>query len=398
MKKRFSLLVVALTLIFGLVVGAAASGASYMARFGDNSTFDYATKYATIMKVLDTSFVGEIDKEKISDAAYGAMVAAIDDQWSYYLNEKTYEEYLQFQKNSYNGVGITITSDEASGLLRVAGVEEDSPAAAAGILPGELLCAVDERDLTGMTAGQVKTIISEKQGQTMKLLLRGEGGTERTVELSTQPIFTNPVKFEMLDSSVGYIKIKNFEGSCADEVISALEDLRAQGATKIVFDVRNNPGGLLNELIKILDYLLPEGDIFISKDETGTETVKKSDASCVKMPMAVLINENSYSAAEFFAAALSEYDWAVTAGAKTTGKARYQITIELSDGSAVHLSSSSYYTPKRVDLEATGGLTPDISVGISEEEAEYLAMGQLPKADDPQLKAAIEGINLQNDK
>ena len=108
--------------------------------------------------------------------------------------------------------------------------------------------------------------------------------------------------------------------------------------------------------------------------------------------MAVLINENSYSAAEFFAAALSEYEWATTVGAQTSGKARSQISIELSDGSAVHISTNSYFTPKHVDLAATGGLTPNVAVSINEQQAEYLAMGKLPKEDDPQLKAAVDSL------
>lgn len=392
MKKRFSLLIVALALIFGLVVGAAASGVSYMARFGDNSTINYATKFATIMKVLDTSYVGEIEKDKVSDAAYGAMVAAIDDRWSYYMNAETYETYQQFQKNSYNGVGITIVADEDSKLLKVAGVSEDSPAAQAGILPGELLCEIDGKELTGMTAGEVKAIITEKQGQLMKFLLQAEDGSRRTVELSTKDIFTNPVKSELMEDSVGYIRIKNFEGGSADGVIGAIEELRSRGAQFLVFDVRNNPGGLLSELIKILDYILPQGTIFISMDENGKETTTSSDEACVNMPMAVLINENSYSAAEFFAAALSEYEWATTVGAQTSGKARSQISIELSDGSAVHISTNSYFTPKHVDLAATGGLTPNVAVSINEQQAEYLAMGKLPKEDDPQLKAAVDSL------
>ena len=392
MKKRFSLLIVALALIFGLVVGAAASGVSYMARFGDNSTINYATKFATIMKVLDTSYVGEIEKDKVSDAAYGAMVAAIDDRWSYYMNAETYETYQQFQKNSYNGVGITIVADEDSKLFKVAGVSEDSPAAQAGILPGELLCEIDGKELTGMTAGEVKAIITEKQGQLMKFLLQAEDGSRRTVELSTKDIFTNPVKSELMEDSVGYIRIKNFEGGSADGVIGAIEELRSWGAQFLVFDVRNNPGGLLSELIKILDYILPQGTIFISMDENGKETTTSSDEACVNMPMAVLINENSYSAAEFFAAALSEYEWATTVGAQTSGKARSQISIELSDGSAVHISTNSYFTPKHVDLAATGGLTPNVAVSINEQQAEYLAMGKLPKEDDPQLKAAVDSL------
>ena len=164
---------------------------------------------------------------------------------------ETYETYQQFQKNSYNGVGITIVADEDSKLLKVAGVSEDSPAAQAGILPGELLCEIDGKELTGMTAGEVKAIITEKQGQLMKFLLQAEDGSRRTVELSTKDIFTNPVKSELMEDSVGYIRIKNFEGGSADGVIGAIEELRSRGAQFLVFDVRNNPGGYKDELVKV---------------------------------------------------------------------------------------------------------------------------------------------------
>ena len=115
-------------------------------------------------------------------------------------------------------------------------------------------------------------------------------------------------------------------------------------------------------MVKVLDYLLPDGDLFVSVDKKGEETVMKSDKFCLKYDMVVLVNGNSYSAAEFFAAALQEYNWATVMGEQTTGKSRSQITIELSDGGAVHISTKEYLTPKRVDLAEAGGITPDIVI------------------------------------
>ena len=138
--------------------------------------------------------------------------------------------------------------------------------------------------------------------------------------------------------------------------------------------------------------------MFVSVDEQGTESVRTSDADCVKIPMTVLVNENSYSAAEFFAAALSEYDLASLVGTHTTGKARSQVNIVLKDGSAVHISTNSYLTPKRADLSELGGLAPDISVSLDEEDEAKLSSGLLEHDEDPQLIAALEEIKALIDK
>jgi carboxyl-terminal processing protease len=142
----------------------------------------------------------------------------------------------------------------------------------------------------------------------------------------------------------------------------------------------------------MLDYLLPEGEIFVSVSKDGTEKVETSDASCVEMPMAVLVNQNSYSAAEFFAAALREYDWATVVGQQTTGKGRSQITKRLSDGSALHISTKKYMTPSRVDLSEVGGITPDIEIEISDEDFTSLYYDQLSHEDDEQLQAAVNAV------
>ena len=172
------------------------------------------------------------------------------------------------------------------------------------------------------------------------------------------------------------------------DTIAAIEDLRAKGAKSLIFDLRFNPGGMKTELVTILDYLLPEGPLFRSVDYQGHEEVDYSEESCLEMPMAVIINDDSYSAAEFFAAALQEYDWAEIVGTKTCGKANYQQTFRLSDGSAVAVSTGHYQTPNGVTL-ADVGVTPDVIVEVDEETYWNLYYEKVEKADDAQLQAAI---------
>ena len=172
---------------------------------------------------------------------------------------------------------------------------------------------------------------------------------------------------------------------------AAVEDLMAQGAKSIIFDVRFNPGGLKSELIELLDYLLPEGEIFHTVNYAGQEEISQSDADCVDIPMAGRVNIDSYSAAEFFAAALQEYDAATVVGVQTYGKGRFQSALQLSDGSAVNLSIGEYYTPAGKSLAGVG-ITPDIIVELDEADLEALYYGKLEIADDEQLQAAIQAM------
>ena len=194
-----------------------------------------------------------------------------------------------------------------------------------------------------------------------------------------------------VSTTFSIITIVNFDSRCAAEAIGAIEALRAQGADKLLFDVRNNPGGYKHELVELLDYLLPEGPLFRSVDYSGKEAVDMSDASCLELPMAVLMNGDSYSAAEFFAAALREYGVATLVGQNTTGKGRFQSTYVLSDGSAATISVGTYCTPKGVDLTDVG-LTPDIPVEVDEEMYLKIYYGQVPPAEDPQIQAAVAAL------
>jgi len=397
MKKRYSAstLVAACAAGFGLaVIGLICL---FAIKFGGLNSLPYTAKFAAVYNTIENAFVGDADMQKVSDAAYSAMVQQIDDRWSYYMTAEQYEEYKQYQGNSYTGIGVTIEKDEESGLYKIVTVLADTPAQRAGVKIGDIMCAINGSSLIGVASEDIKKQIDAIKGD-FELTLRAEDGTERTVTVSTDVVLTKPVSYEMLENNLGYIQIKNFESDSGDEINTAVDKLVSDGAKGIVFDVRNNPGGMLSELMKALDHILPEGDIFVSADKAGNESVKTSDAACVKLPMVVLVNENSYSAAEFFAAALSEYNWAALVGTHTTGKARSQINIELSDGSAVHLSTNSYLTPKRVDLAKTGGLKPDVEVDLSKDDEANLVSGLLEHDKDGQFIAALNSINGLIDK
>ena len=200
----------------------------------------------------------------------------------------------------------------------------------------------------------------------------------------------------MVTETIGYIRINNFNSRCADETIALFEQLEKQGAQAMIFDVRFNPGGYKDEMVKVLDFLLPEGVLFRSEDSTGYTWEDTSDADCKTMPMVVLMNGESYSAAEFFAAALKEYDYAVTVGQPTTGKGYFQSTFTLSDGSAVNLSIGKYYTPNGVSLAEVGGLVPDVTVEVDEETMAKIYAKTLPDEEDAQLQAAIAQLTMDN--
>ena len=349
------------------------------------------TKLDVVEQLLLDRFIGEADRDALEDAAADAMVVALGDRWSYYIPADEYAAYLEDMKNAYVGVGVTVTMTEDASGLDVTQVTEDGPAEEAGVLAGDKIVGVDGQSVAGMELADIKKLILGEAGTTVKLtILREDAQLE--LEITRREIRTIAAKGQMLEGNVGLVTISNFNSNCANETIAAIESLQKQGAEKLIFDVRNNPGGYAHELVDVLDYLLPEGKLFTRVDYTGAEYTDMSDANYLDMPMAVLVNGNSYSAAEFFAAALSEYDAAVVVGEKTTGKGYYQTAIPLSDGSAINLSIGKYYTPKGVSLAETG-VTPDVPVAVDDATAAGIYAGTLAPMEDPQILAAIDALN-----
>ena len=350
-------------IIICLVLVVATAVATYsiaIGGFGSKKYLDNAKKYVEIEKIVSEYYIGDVPEDSLYDAACAGMVRSLNDKWSYYMTPEQYETYKLSSANEYAGIGVTIQVND-DGDFEVRSVQNGTPAQTAGIAVGDILLEVDGTDLDGMTLEDVRTLVRSKLNTDFQMLISSDG-TEKTVSVNCKIIYKSPVSNKLLDGGIGYIKIDNFEAGAADETIAAIEYLIDIGAKSFIFDVRDNPGGLVNEMVKVLDYLLPDGDLFVSVDKKGEETVMKSDKFCLKYDMVVLVNGNSYSAAEFFAAALQEYNWATVMGEQTTGKSRSQITIELSDGGAVHISTKEYLTPKRVDLAEAGGITPDIVI------------------------------------
>ena len=346
--------------------------------FGSKQYFDDARRYVEIEKIIDDNYIGDADYNELYNAAAAAMVKSIGDKWSYFMNAEEYEAYKLSSSNEYSGIGVSVKVN-SSGEFEVFSVEESSPAANAGIAVGDIITAIDGEDVSDKTLEDVSLLIRSKVNKDFPMTLES-GGDTKTVTVACEIIYKNPVSSRLLDGNIGYINISNFEAGSSENTKKAIEQLLQTGATSFIFDVRNNPGGLLTELVDLLDYILPEGDLFISVDKSGKETVQTSDKVSLKNKMIVLVNGNSYSAAEFFAAALQEYNWATVVGEQTTGKARSQITLELSDGSAVHISTHKYLTPNRVDLAEAGGVTPDIAVSQDDEKT------------DKQLETAINAL------
>ena len=346
--------------------------------FGSKQYLDDARRYIEIEKIIDDNYIGDADYNELYNAAAAAMVKSIGDKWSYFMNAEEYEAYKLSSSNEYSGIGVSVKVN-SGGEFEVFSVEESSPAANAGIAVGDIITAIDGEDVSDKTLEDVSLLIRSKVNKDFPMTLES-GGDTKTVTVACEIIYKNPVSSRLLDGNIGYIKISNFEAGSSENTKKAIEQLLQTGATSFIFDVRNNPGGLLTELVDLLDYILPEGDLFISVDKSGKETVQTSDKVSLKNKMIVLVNGNSYSAAEFFAAALQEYNWATVVGEQTTGKARSQITLELSDGSAVHISTHKYLTPNRVDLAEAGGVTPDIAVAQDDEKT------------DKQLETAINAL------
>ena len=349
------------------------------------------TKLQQLENVILNQFIGDADKVAMEDAAAEGMIASLGDRWSYYIPASEFQAHKEQLQNAYVGVGITVQINEETKYLDIQKVEPTGGAKEAGILPGDVLTEVDGKDVSKLGLNDAAALIRGEEGTDVSLKILRDG-KEMEFFVTRKTIKVQVAKGQMLEDNIGYIKIVNFDARCAQETIDTIKQLLKQGAKSLIFDVRFNPGGYQSELVDVLDYLLPEGEIFRSQYYTGHETVDTSDAACLEIPMAVLINADSYSAAEFFAAALNEYDWAIIVGQATTGKGYFQTTISLRDGSAANLSIGKYFTPKGVSLGDAGGLKPEVPVEVDEETAADIYAGLLPVEEDPQVQAAAEAL------
>lgn len=370
-----------------VLVAVLASSATLWVEYliGNKSTY----KLQQIADLIEERFIGDVDRTKMENAAASAMISSTGDRWSYYISAENYAAHEEQMNNAYVGIGITIQATEDDSGVLVVKVNEGGPAEEAGILAGDVIVGVDGQDIRTMSNDEVRNLVRGEKNTDVALEIFRNGAT-MTLTVTRKEVKTPVATATLLDDNIGLVTIVNFDSRCYDETIAAIEQLLDQGAQSLIFDVRNNPGGYKSELVKVLDYLLPEGPLFRSEDYKGKVNVDQSDADCLEIPMAVLVNGESYSAAEFFAAALSEYGVATIVGEQTCGKGYFQQTYRLSDGSAIGLSVGKYSTPNGVWLAEVGGLTPDIQIDVDDETFSAIAAGTLDPEQDPQIQAAVD--------
>ncbi|MDR1670026.1 MAG: S41 family peptidase [Oscillospiraceae bacterium] len=393
MKKRINLITVAVLMaLTGLV--------TYVITFfsvseGLSGQLDTYSRHREELKTffdtldyIDSNFIGESNREKQAQGAAAGLVASLGDPWSVFLDPEANLIYGNNLANSYAGIGIQADLTQSDCIV-VAEVLPGSAAEEGDIRVGDRITHVDSVSVAEAGVNAAVEMISGEEYTTVKLTVErpSEGGGSFERELVRQTVLRDVVTSSIIQN-IGVVKISNFNDRSNDEFDRHMRNLLDAGVKGLIFDVRDNPGGNLAMLEHMLDALLPEGTLVTLRYKDGTVDVRTSAANCVELPMAVLINGGSVSAAELFAADLKEFGWATLVGEPTGGKGYAQETFgPLSDGSALHLSTSEYFSSKGVSL-AGSGLSPDAPVELSEDERQYV--GSMDPAADRQLAAALE--------
>ena len=324
----------------------------------------------------------DADLDGAVDAGLNAFVNGLGDRWSYYRTAEQYRELTATRANSYMGVGVTVDSASREEGLLVQSVAEGGPAEEAGVRPGDIITAVDGVSVAGEARQEASDRVRGEAGTQVALTLLGEDGATREVTCTRATLRNSSARGQLLEGQIGYVQLSNFYSGAADSFRREVDALVEQGAVSLIVDVRGDPGGYVSELEKILDYLLPEGPVFTQKPRWWAASVYQSDADCVDLPMAVLVNQHSYSAAELLAAQLRESVGAPIVGERTSGKGYSQVTFPLLNGGGVGLSTATYCTGSGRSLIGEG-ITPDVELSLDEGAA-------IGGEHDNQLQAAVE--------
>lgn len=353
-----------------------------------NNLSEREAMYAKIQEVdhlVRQNYYGDIDEDVLNDYIIAGYVAGIGDKYGMYFTAEQYAEQMQ----SYDGKMATIgigTVIDASGYIKIIEVYPDSAAETSGLKVGDLIVKVEDLDVTAETAEQAVKALQGDAGTKVNVTIRRDS-EDMSVDVTRRRIEVPTVNHRMI-GEVGYLKIKEFNDSTTNQFKRALDDLKSSGAKSLVFDVRNNPGGTVKSVAQILDMLVPEGDIVSATYKDGTtEVLYTSDAKEETLPMVVLINQKSASAAELFAQALKDYEKASIVGVTSYGKGLMQKIYKLQDGSALDITVGKYNPPKSPNYDQIG-VKPDYEVKLSaEQEKNFL---ELNETNDPQLIKALE--------
>ena len=362
--------------------------------------------------IIGKRFLYDTDVKKMESGIYRGLMSGLDDPYAVYYDENEYEQLQESVSGTYCGIGVMVSQNIKTGLVTVIKVFKDSPGEKAGILPGDVLYKVGEvevatEDLDLIVSKHIKGM----EGTVVRLtVLRGSEFVE--LKAIRGQIEVPTVEYKLLTDDTGYVAVSQFDLITADQFIKAVEDMEANGMKRMVIDLRGNPGGVLDSAVDMAAYLLPEdkfdGTIVYTEDKNGkgeryycknglisfegtnpqnnNPRYPKKDGHELDMPIAVLINENSASAAELFSGCLQDYGWATIVGTTSFGKGIVQNLIPLTDGSAVKFTTERYFTPSGFCLHEIG-ITPDVEVELDEELRQKIVI--LPEEDN-QLQKAIE--------
>ena len=351
-------------------------------------------KLMSLEKLVDDYYLNEIDDISFADGIYKGFIASLGDPYSTYYTADEYKALLESSSGVYYGIGASVNQDVKTGIITIVKPFKDGPAYKAGLLPGDIIARVDGEEVTGLDLFEVVSRIKGPEGTSVKISVIRDGETLE-VKITRGKVENPTIEYQMLDNKIGYIIISEFDDVTVGQFKKAVDELEAQGMKSLIVDVRNNPGGLLDSVVNVLDRLLPPGLVVYTQDKYNKrETELARDYKKINVPMAVLINGNSASASEIFAGTLQDYKVATIIGTTSFGKGIVQKVIPLSDGTAVKLTVSKYYTPKGRNIHGTG-IKPDIEVELDKEWQNQL---NVPIEKDNQLQEAIKLLTQKTGK
>ena len=376
----FVMLIVAICVGFGINAVKTEKGSKTTISSEVSGKLDF------LKDVIDLKYLEKTDEKTLEENIYKGLLQGLNDPYSVYYTKDEYQKLKEETSGSYCGIGALVSQNADTGVITAINVFKGSPAEKAGMKNGDIIFKVEDKEVTGEDLNNVVAKMKGEKDTKVKINVYRTSEKEYIdLEVTRDKVDVPTVEHKMLDKSkgIGYIQITQFEEVTYDQFKEALDDLKKRGMKSVIFDLRNNPGGLYDTVCEMLDDLLPEGTLVYTKDKDGNKQEKKSDANFLDMPMVVLQNENSASASEIFAGAIQDFGAGKIVGTQSFGKGIVQSIIPLSDGSAVKLTVEKYYTPKGVNIHGKG-ITPDVKVEISKDGKK-----------DNQLQKAIEVIEKE---
>lgn len=356
--------------------------------FGMSNT----AKIRQIEEMLDTYYVEDYDKELAEELMYTGLVAGVGDPYTYYLSADSLAEQVEKNSGHFVGIGVEIYAGD-DGYIVVSSVTPGGPAEAAGILAEDKITEVDGESITGKTAADVSALVKGEEGTDVTLtIFRESTGEVLEKTVTRQDIQVQTVSWRMMDDNIGYISITNFRENTYNQFKEALDALEAEGMEKLVLDLRNNTGGLVKSAHEIGEELLPEGIMVYTMDKEGNREDTLCDDVYNDVPMVVLVNGNSASAAEILAGAIQDTGRGELIGTTTFGKGLVQRLSTLPDSSGLNVTIQKYYTPNGTSIHGVG-ITPDYEVELPEE---YAQQTNIPAEADTQLQKAVEVLSEKN--